>query len=212
MKLAGAALFGCVVLAGCGVRLDMHVQPKMKPLRENDFFADGRGSRPLLPNTVARGTLRADTYYYTGMMNGKEGDMMPFPVTEDVLRRGQERFNIYCSPCHSRTGDGNGMIVQRGFRRPPSYYDPKLINAPLGHFYDVISNGFGVMPDYSVQVDPHDRWAIAAYIRALQLSENAPASMAAGKQMNSQTQQGSAGRGAQTTQPPGPNERRQERK
>jgi mono/diheme cytochrome c family protein len=183
VKFAGALLLGCVVLSGCGVRLDMHVQPKMKPLRQSDFYADGRGSRPLLPNTVARGELREDTYYYTGMMNGKEGDVMPFTATEEVLKRGQERYNIYCSPCHSRVGDGNGMIVQRGYRRPPSYLDPKLLNAPIGHFYDVTSHGFGVMPDYSAQVDPYDRWAIAAYIRALQFSQTAPAALAAGKTM-----------------------------
>lgn len=187
MKFAGAVLLSCVALTGCGVRLDMHVQPKMKPLRESDFYADKRGSRPLLPNTVARGELREDTYFYTGMMNGKEGDVMPFAATEEVLKRGQERFNIYCAPCHSRIGDGNGMIVQRGYRRPPSYLDPKLLNAPIGHFYDVISHGYGVMPDYSVQVDPHDRWAIAAYIRALQLSQTAPAAMAAGKTMTDVT-------------------------
>jgi hypothetical protein len=191
LKSATAALLGCVVLAGCGVRLDMHIQPKMKPLRESDFYADKRGSRPLLPNTVARGELREDTYYYTGMVNGREGDVMPFPVTAEVLQRGQERFNIYCTPCHSKTGDGNGMIVQRGYKRPPSYLDPKLLNAPIGHFYDVISHGYGVMPDYSVQVDPHDRWAIAAYIRALQLSQHAPASMAAGKPMDTAPAEGS---------------------
>ena len=95
---------------------------------------------------------------------------MPFPATEEVLRRGQNRYSIYCTPCHSETGDGNGMIVQRGYRRPPSYLDPKLLNAPIGHFYDVMTNGFGAMPDYAAQVTPHDRWAIAAYIRALQLS------------------------------------------
>ena len=108
------------------------------------------------------------------MVNGKEGDVMPFPATEEVLERGQERFNIYCTPCHSRIGDGNGMIVQRGYRRPPSYQEPKLLNAPIGHFYDVMTNGFGAMPDYAAQVTPHDRWAIAAYIRALQLSQRAP--------------------------------------
>ncbi len=184
MKLGAAAVFACMVLAGCGVRLDMHVQPKVKPLRESDFFADGRASRPLLPGTIPRGELRDDTYYYTGMVNGKEGDVMPFPVTEEVLKRGQERFNIYCTPCHSRLGDGNGMVVQRGYRKPPSYQDPKLLNAPIGHFFDVMTNGFGAMPDYAAQVDPHDRWAIAAYIRALQLSQHAPASMVAGKQLD----------------------------
>lgn len=197
MKLTGAILVGCFGLVGCGVRLDMHVQPKLKPLRQSDFFSDGRASRPLLENTVARGELREDTYYYSGIMNGKEGDVMPFPATEEVLKRGQERFNIYCAPCHSRTGDGNGMIVQRGYRRPPSYFDPKLLNAPIGHFYDVMSNGFGVMPDYAAQVTPHDRWAIAAYIRALQLSQHAPQSMAAGQNLDAPASQaeGSAAAG-----------------
>ena len=153
----------------------MHVQPKLKPLRQSDFFEDGRGSRPLLPGTVARGQLRADTYFYTGMVNGQPGDQMPMPVTKELLERGQQRFNIYCTPCHSRIGDGNGMIVQRGYRHPPSFHDPKLLNAPIGHFFDVMTNGFGAMPDYAVQVQPRDRWAIAAYIRALQLSQHATA-------------------------------------
>jgi hypothetical protein len=167
--LTGTVLLACTLLAGC--RLDMHIQPKLKPLRQSDFFADGRGSRPLLAGTIARGQLRDDAYFYSGMVNGKEGDQMPIPVTRELLERGQERFNIYCAPCHNRTGDGQGMIVQRGYRRPPSYQDPKLLNAPIGHFYDVITNGFGAMPDYAAQVAPHDRWAIAAYIRALQLSQ-----------------------------------------
>ena len=151
----------------------MHEQPKYKTLRQSDFFSDGRASRPLIPGTVARGELRADTYFYTGMVNGKEGDVMPMPVTRELLLRGQQRFNIYCAPCHSRTGDGLGMVVERGYRRPPSYYDPKLLNAPLGHFYDVMTNGFGAMPDYAQQIAPHDRWAIVAYIRALQLTQHA---------------------------------------
>lgn len=180
-------MLGAIALTGCGVRLDMHVQPKMKAYRQSDFFPDGRSARPLVPGTVARGQLREDTYLYTGFINGKEGDVMPFPVTEEVLKRGQERFNIYCTPCHSRLGDGNGMIVQRGFRRPPSYQDPRLLNAPIGHFYDVITNGFGAMPDYAAQVAPHDRWAIAAYIRALQLSQRAPQSLAQGQDLNNPT-------------------------
>ncbi len=178
------ALLSCVALAGCGVRLDMHIQPKLKPLRQSDFFGDNRGSRPLPEGTVPRGQLREDTYYYTGKIDGKEGDVMPFPVTAEVLQRGQERFNIYCSPCHSRVGDGNGMIVQRGYKKPPSYAEPKLLNAPIGHFFDTMTNGFGAMSDYSAQIAPHDRWAIAAYIRALQLSQHAPASMAAGQKMD----------------------------
>ncbi|HXZ79818.1 MAG TPA: cytochrome c [Terriglobales bacterium] len=178
-----------LVLAGC--RLDMQIQPKVTPLRQSDFFADGRGSRPLVPGTVARGELRDDTYFYTGMVGKDPGTEMPFAVTREVLDRGQERFNIYCSPCHSRVGDGNGIIVQRGYRRPPSYYDPKLLNAPIGHFYDVMTNGFGAMPDYSAQVAPRDRWAIAAYIRALQLSQHAPASaVPAGTAMPAPTGEG----------------------
>lgn len=167
------AIAGVLLLAGC--RTDMHVQPKMKPLRESDFFADTRGSRPLVNGTVARGQLREDSYYYTGTIGNQPGDYMPFPATKEVLERGQERFNIYCSPCHSRLGDGNGMVVQRGYRRPPSFHSPRLQTAPLGHFFDVMTNGFGAMPDYAAQVPPHDRWAIAAYIRALQLSQHAPA-------------------------------------
>jgi hypothetical protein len=161
------------VMTGC--RIDMHVQPKVLPLTHSDFFEDGRGSRSLAPGTIARGQLKEDTYLYTGMINGKPGDMMPFPATREVLERGRQRFNIYCSPCHSTIGDGNGMIVQRGFRHPPSFHSPTLRQAPLGHFYDVMSNGFGVMPDYSAQVPTNDRWAIAAYIRVLQLSQNATA-------------------------------------
>ncbi|MFB3916867.1 MAG: cytochrome c [Terriglobales bacterium] len=155
----------------------MQDQPKLKPLARSDFYEDGRASRPLVPGTIARGQLRADTYYYTGYMGNTVGNVMPFPITKQVLERGRERFNIYCAPCHSRTGDGNGMIVQRGYRRPPSYHTDRLRTAPLGHFFDVITNGFGAMPDYAAQVAPHDRWAIIAYIRALQLSQNAPASL-----------------------------------
>jgi hypothetical protein len=160
------------VLAAC--RLDMHDQPRTKPLRRSDFFMDARTERPLLPGVVARGQFHEDAYYYTGMVGpNKPGNDLPFPLTAEVLRRGQERFNIYCSPCHSRVGDGNGMIVQRGYRKPPSYHTDQLRTAPLGHFFDVMTNGFGAMPDYRQQVEPADRWAIAAYIRALQLSQNA---------------------------------------
>ncbi len=155
----------------------MHLQPKILPLSQSDFYEDGRGSRSLPPGTIARGQLRDDSYFYTGMINGQPGNEMPFPATREVLERGRERFNIYCAPCHSRLGDGNGMVVQRGYRRPPSYHDPRLRQAPLGHFYDVISNGFGAMPDYAAQVNSYDRWCIAAYIRVLQISQNANAAM-----------------------------------
>jgi hypothetical protein len=159
------------LLAGC--RLDMHDQPKFKPLRENNFYGDQRSSRPIIGGTVARGQLNEDTYLNTGFVNGKEGDVMPFPVTKEVLDRGRERYNIFCSPCHSQLGDGNGMIVQRGFKRPPSYHIDRLRKAPIGHFFNVMTNGYGAMADYASQVPVSDRWAIAAYIRALQLSQNA---------------------------------------
>jgi len=160
-----------LLLAGC--REDMQNQPYYRPLRENDFYADKRSARPLVAGTVARSDLRADTYFYTGRIGDTDGDYMPFPVTAEVLARGQQRFNIYCSPCHSEIGDGNGMIVQRGFKHPPSYHSERLRRAPIGHFFDVMTNGYGAMPDYAEQVPPADRWAIAAYIRALQLSQHA---------------------------------------
>ncbi|MGI9101211.1 MAG: c-type cytochrome [Terriglobales bacterium] len=168
------AVLGLTTLIGC--RNDMHVQPKVLPLTQSDFYEDGRGSRALPEGTIARGQLRDDTYFYTGMVNGQPGNEMPFPATKEVLERGRQRFDIYCSPCHSRMGDGGGMIVQRGFRRPPSFHEQRLRQAPLGHFYDVMTNGFGAMPDYAAQVNARDRWAIAAYIRVLQFSQNAPAS------------------------------------
>jgi mono/diheme cytochrome c family protein len=160
------------VLPSC--RLDMHVQPRINPLAKSNFFPDQRGARPLVEGTVARGELRADTYFYTGKVDGNPGDYMPFPVTKEVLERGRQRFNIYCSPCHSVLGDGNGFVPSRGFsKKPPSYHIPRLQKAPLGYFYDVITNGYGIMYDYSAQILPRDRWNIVAYIRALQLSQNA---------------------------------------
>jgi mono/diheme cytochrome c family protein len=151
----------------------MHNQPKYIPLRESSFFDDQRSARPLVAGTVARGDLKEDSLLYSGKMNGVDADVFPFPIDEARLRRGQERFDIYCSPCHARTGNGDGMIVQRGYRRPPSYHDERLRSAPVGHFFDVMTNGFGAMPDYAAQVRPEDRWAIAAYIRVLQLSQHA---------------------------------------
>jgi hypothetical protein len=164
-------LAGAAALSGC--RQDMHNQPKYIPYRPSEFFADGSSARQPVLGTVARGELHADTYLYTGKVNGQDGTLMPFPVTRGVLERGEERYNIYCTPCHSRVGDGNGMIVQRGYRRAANLHDPRLQQAPIGHFYDVIAKGWGAMPDYSAQIDVRDRWAIAAYIRALQLSQNA---------------------------------------
>jgi cytochrome c5 len=160
-----------LLLAGC--RQDMHNQPRYKPLAGTAFFGDGRSARPPVEGTVARGHLRLDTARYTGKDGDRDVDVFPFAITRADVDRGQERFNIYCSPCHSRTGDGNGMVVRRGFRQAASYHTEKLIKAPVGHFFDVITNGFGAMPSYGSRIPPDDRWRIAAYIRVLQLSENA---------------------------------------
>lgn len=163
----------CVLCVSVACRQDMHDQPKYIPLRESSFFGDVRSARPLVAGTVARGQLHDDPLLYTGKINGADAELFPFAVTERVMARGQERFNIYCSPCHGRTGQGDGLIVQRGYRRPPSYHQDRLRTAPVGHFFDVMTNGFGAMPDYAGQITPRDRWAIVAYIRALQLSEHA---------------------------------------
>jgi mono/diheme cytochrome c family protein len=151
----------------------MHDQPKYVPLRESTFFADSRSARPLVEGTVARGQLREDELTYTGKVNGQEATVFPAPVTAQTMARGRERFDIYCSPCHGSTGQGDGMVVLRGYRRPPSFHQDRLRGAPVGHFFDVITNGFGAMPDYASQVRAEDRWAIVAYVRALQLSEHA---------------------------------------
>jgi mono/diheme cytochrome c family protein len=162
-------------LAGC--RQDMHNQPRFKPLAESDFYSDLRSARPPVDGTVPRGELRADTYFYSGMLPGTNtpGDYLPFPVTKQALERGRERFNVYCSPCHSRLGDGNGIVPSRGFaRKPPSFHIERLRKVPLGYFFDVMTHGFGLMADYAAQITPEDRWKIAAYIRALQVSQSAP--------------------------------------
>jgi hypothetical protein len=169
--LAAAAAAVLVPLAGC--RQDMQNQPKMIPQRGTRFFADGRSVRPQVLGTVARGHLDGDTYFYTGLVDNKEQDAMPFPVTMTVLRRGQERFDIYCTPCHSRVGNGRGMIVERGYKPAGDYHDPVIRSKPLSHYFRVMTDGYGAMPDYAAQVTPQDRWAIAAYIRALQLSQDA---------------------------------------
>jgi mono/diheme cytochrome c family protein len=160
--------------ASLGCRQDMHDQPRYIPLRPSQFFADGRSERPLIEGTVARGHLEDDQAFYTGKgPDGKPVDTFPFPVTKEVVERGQQRFNVYCSPCHDRTGNGNGMVPQRGFRHPPSYHTDFLRQVPNGFIFDIITSGFGAMPDYAAQIPPRDRWAIVSYVRALQLSENA---------------------------------------
>jgi mono/diheme cytochrome c family protein len=161
------------VLAGCRAPQKMASQPSYKPYEDSKFFEDGMSSRLLVPGTVARGTLVTDPYLATGKINNAPGDSFPFEITAERLKRGQERFDIYCSMCHGRTGYGNGMIVQRGYTRPPSFHSPEQRTRTAGHYFDVITNGFGVMPPYASQVPVEDRWAIAAYIKVLQLSQNA---------------------------------------
>lgn len=162
-----------ILILAAGCRQDMHNQPKFVPQRGTAFFPDKRSVRPQVAHTVARGQLDDSSFFATGFLNGKEADMMPFPVTMQVLQRGQERFNIYCSPCHSRVGNGAGMIVQRGYKPAANLQDEHRLAEPLGHYFAVMSHGFGAMPDYSAQLTPADRWAVAAYIRALQLSQGA---------------------------------------
>ena len=151
----------------------MHDQPKYIPLRGSTFFTDGRSARTPVAGTVARGELHEDTLLYTGKVEGADATVFPFAVDENVMARGQERYDIFCSPCHGRTGAGDGMIVRRGYRPPPALHIDRLRLVPVGHFFDVITNGFGAMPDYAAQIRAEDRWAIVAYIRALQLSEHA---------------------------------------
>jgi mono/diheme cytochrome c family protein len=170
-----ASLAGFALIFGSACRQDMHDQPKYIPLRQSAFFSDARSARPMVEGTVARGHLRDDDLLYTGRMNGTDATVFPFRVDARVMARGRERFDINCSPCHGRTGQGDGMIVQRGYRRPPTFHQDRLRDAPVGHFFDVMTNGFGAMPDYAAQIVAADRWAIIAYVRALQLSEHATA-------------------------------------
>lgn len=174
MSLSNVVLAAVSLLAvGCS-RLDMQDQPKYRPQRPSEFFADGRSERQPLEGTIARGALNEDTAFYDGKdAAGKDIEAFPIAVDKTVILRGQQRYEIYCAPCHGRIGNGLGMIVRRGFKQPPSYHIDRLRNAPVGHFYDVISNGYGAMLNYSSQVQPRDRWAIVAYVRALQYSENA---------------------------------------
>ena len=186
---AVAGIAALLFVAGC--RQDMQNQPKMIPQRGSEFFADHRGARPQVLDTVARGQLHADTYFYTGIVQGANGyreerDQLPFPVTMEVLKRGQERFNVYCTPCHSRVGNGLGEIVMRGYKPAANLHDQVRMAQPLSHYFYVMTHGYGAMPDYSAQLAPADRWAVAAYIRALQLSQAANASdVPAGVQVQS---------------------------
>jgi|SRR5579871_4722131 len=168
---AGLILWG-LILTGCDMQ-DMYQEPKYTPLQQSPFFDDGRSARPPVPDTVAQDGLHTNTVFYTGKSGTNLVVDLPVPLTRDLLKRGQERYEIFCAPCHDRVGNGNGMIVQRGYRQPVSFHIPRLREAPIGHFFDSMTVGFGVMPDYASQISPEDRWAIAAYIRALQLSQDA---------------------------------------
>jgi mono/diheme cytochrome c family protein len=148
----------------------MHDAPRYDPLEASAVFAKGASARPLVEGTVPRGFLAADELLATGKVGGQVANVFPFAIARADLDRGEERFNIYCTPCHAKSGEGNGMVVQRGYRQPPSFHSDRLRQAPAGYFFDVMTNGFGVMPDYRAQVTVEDRWRIAAYIRALQAS------------------------------------------
>jgi mono/diheme cytochrome c family protein len=169
--MRGFMLASCgVLLAGCNpdvLRQDMANQPKARPLAPSDFFADGRSERPLIENTVARGSIADD-----GLFIPKDSNAFPLPLNAALVERGEARYKIYCAPCHGLQGDGNGLIVMRGMKRPPSYHIDRLRQSPNGYYFDVITNGFGAMYPYSAQIPPKDRWAIIAYVRALQLSRN----------------------------------------
>ena len=155
------------------LRQEMYNQSRFEPLEKNSFFADNRSSRPWIKGTVARGHLRTDAHLYAGIVDGKPAETFPFPITRDVILRGRDRYNIYCSPCHGYEGDGRGMVVRRGMKQPPSYHIERLQNETPGYFFDVMTNGFGAMYSYASRIKPRDRWAIIAYVRALQLSQNA---------------------------------------
>jgi hypothetical protein len=161
------------VLTTVGCNQMMNDEPRYKPLAASEFFQDGQSARPQVVGTVARGHLRLDQPFYAGKSGGVLVNSFPIPLNTELLARGRERFDIFCSPCHGRLGNADGVVVERGFRSPPSYHIDRLRNAPVGHFVDVMTNGFGAMSSYASRVPPADRWAIAAYIRALQLSQHA---------------------------------------
>lgn len=165
-----AFLLSGIGMAGCGysLRQDMANQPRQNPLSPSNVFPDGRSERPLMENTVARGEIANDAFLVP-----KDSNAFPLPLTPKLLQRGQERFEIFCSPCHGLQGDGQGMVAMRGMKHPPSFHQERLRQVPNGYIYDVVANGFGAMYGYSAQIPPQDRWAIIAYVRALQLSRNA---------------------------------------
>ncbi len=170
-----AALLLTMVWAMSGCHQDMTDQPKKEALEASVFFEDGRTARPLVPGTIARGHLETETPLFTGKSNGQLVAELPVPLTAELVERGRKQFSISCVPCHGKLGDGDGIIVARGLKRPSSFHVARLRGAPVGYFFDVISNGFGAMPSYRNRIAPDDRWAVAAYVRALQFSQFAPA-------------------------------------
>ena len=170
-SFAAVAAFAFFFSVGC--RQDMHDQPKYIPMRDSTFFSDGRSARPIVAGTVARGQLRDDPLLYTGKVNNADATTFPFAIDDTVMARGRGRYDVYCAPCHGLTGVGDGMIVRRGYRRPPTFHQDRLRDSPPGHFFDVITNGFGAMPDYAAQIRAEDRWAVIAYVKALQLAQHA---------------------------------------
>src|SRR5436190_17046399 len=175
-------LLPLALAAGC--HQDMYDQAKKEPFEASEFFKDGRVARPLVPGTIARGQLETDTPLFTGKEGGQFVADLPVKLDEQLVKQGQTQFNIYCVPCHGRIGDGDGMIPSRGFKRPPSYHIDRLRGAPVGHYFDVVTNGFGAMPAFKNRITPEDRWAIIAYVRALQLSQFAPASSLSETELN----------------------------
>lgn len=180
-RRSGLASFGAILLVtlagvGCYAQ-DMSNQQRYKPLAESDLFPNKMASRPLVAGTVARGQLNEDAHLHQGRINGEFATTLPMEVTRDLLQRGQERYDIYCSPCHDRSGSGNGIVVQRGYQRAASFHVDRLRQTPAGYYFDVISNGFGAMPAYRAQITVKDRWAIAAYVRVLQFSQHADAAL-----------------------------------
>jgi mono/diheme cytochrome c family protein len=171
-SLLAALCLMVLTFTGCGysVRQDMANQPRQNPLSPSDLFQDGRSARPVIENTVARGSVEDDPLFIP-----KDSNAFPLPLTQELLERGQDRYNIFCSPCHGLQGDGQGMVTLRGMKHPPTYHQERLRNVPNGYLYDVMTNGFGAMNGYSAQLAPSDRWAIISYVRALQLSRNAHA-------------------------------------
>jgi len=174
-RLAGSLTLICIALTTGGCRQDMHDQPKFEPLEATTVFANGAASRPMIEGTVARGMLRDDKVFYTGRTPEDQFvTELPVPLTRELLTRGQTRFNAFCSPCHGRVGEGDGMVVQRGFKYPTSFHETRLRESPVGYYFHIMTNGFGEMSSYAAQIPPADRWAIVAYVRALQASQHTP--------------------------------------